>query len=259
LENAGSCTWNSSYLVVFDEGDLLGGPQSIPLTIGSVGPDQSVDVSMTLTAPGEDGEYAGYWKLRNPAGDEITFDKGTDNRIWVRIRVGNPPEEEPATYDFIASASSATWVASGGGSEITLAFGGADDDPNGVAKLKEDITLENRSAAGKTLITHPKHNDDGRIKGTFSEYTVRADQHFKAKLGFLDGCGEGNVVFQLWYKEGANETLLEEWEKACNGNLVFADVDLSELEGKRVQFILVVLAAGSPQDDLAIWGSALIE
>src|SRR3990170_3916179 len=130
IENIGTCTWNSSYQVIFAEGDLLGGPPSIPLIIGTVGPDQSVDISMTLTAPQEDGAYAGYWKLRNPAGNEIRFDKGSETRIWVKIKVGSPPPEEPDTYDFIAAASSASWITSGGGSDVTLTFGGADADPN---------------------------------------------------------------------------------------------------------------------------------
>jgi hypothetical protein len=51
---------------------------------------------------------------------------------------------------------------------------------------------------------------------------------------------------------------LEEWGETCNGELGFADVDLSDLDGQTVQFVLVVLADGSFEDDTAIWGSAQI-
>jgi hypothetical protein len=37
------------------------------------------------------------------------------------------------------------------------------------------------------------------------------------------------------------------------------DVDLSDLAGKKVKFVLTVLADGSSQDDLVVWGSARIE
>jgi hypothetical protein len=37
------------------------------------------------------------------------------------------------------------------------------------------------------------------------------------------------------------------------------EVDLSSLKGKQVQFVLIVLADGSPEDDLVIWGSPRIE
>lgn len=256
LRNTSDCTWNSSYSIVFDHGDAMGAPPSLPLTAGAVPPGQTVDVSVTFQAPDEDGTYQGYWRLRNPAGQVFGLGSDADDEFWVKVRVGAPQAEG---FDFIAQASKATWVGSGGGGEVTLGFGGADDDPNGTAKLKEDITLENGSEAGKTLVTHPKRNDDGRVSGTFPEYTVQEDDRFKAKLGFLEDCGEGQVVFQLWYQEGDDLNQVEEWEKSCNGSLVFAEADLAELEGKRVRFVLVVLADGSPEDDLAIWGSARIE
>ena len=264
LKNTGSCTWNTNYSIVFDEGDSMGAPASAPLTDHPVEPGDEVEVSLDLTAPDSPGTYQGFWKLRNSAGEVFGVGSNADKNFWVKIKVkgeNQPAEGEVASgsYDFIAQASKAKWVGSGGGSDVDLTFGGADDDPNGVAKLKEDITLENGSEAGKTLITHPKHNDDGKITGTFSEFKVEDGDHFKAKLGFLEDCGNGQVIFQLWYKEGDNTQMLQEWHEACDGHLTFADVDLSDLSGKTVQFVLVVLADGSPEDDLAIWGSARIE
>ena len=62
--NIGACTWNPSYTLVFDVGDLIGGPASLPLP-GNVAPGQEVDVSVTLQAPSSPGSYRGYWRLRN--------------------------------------------------------------------------------------------------------------------------------------------------------------------------------------------------
>jgi len=124
---------------------------------------------------------------------------------------------------------------------------------------EKNIKLENRSEAGVTLITHPKHVDHGSIFGTFPEYTVKNGDHFKSKLGFLDDCGEGDVLFQLWYQVDQVQNKLAEWSDSCNGNLVFVDTDLSNIVGEKVQFVLVVSANGSPVDDLAIWGSTRIE
>ena len=142
---------------------------------------------------------------------------------------------------------------------MILNFGGDDGDPNGVAKLKQDIKLENSAEVGRTLITHPKHVDHGSIYGTFPEYTVHSEDHFKSRLGFLEDCGEGRVVFQLWYQQGEAQTKLAEWSDSCDGSLVVVDTDLSNLVGKKVQFVLVVSADGSPVDDMAIWGSTRIE
>jgi len=67
LKNTGTCTWTTSYAIVFSSGDSMGGPATQTLT-GNVTPGQSVDISVNLKAPGTPGSYRGYWKLRNGAG-----------------------------------------------------------------------------------------------------------------------------------------------------------------------------------------------
>jgi hypothetical protein len=260
LKNTGTCTWNPNYSIVFDEGDSLGATASTPLTNGEVKPGEEVDVSVSMTAPEETGEYEGFWKLRNQAGQIFGLGQKGDKQFWVKIEVseGNGDGAASGTYDFIAQASSADWIASGGGRDVKLEFGGEDDDPDGVAKLKSGITLENGTSAGQTLVTGPLQADDGRIAGTFPEFTVQKDNRFTSKLGFLEDCGDARVVFQLWVKQGDNLEKIKEWEKDCDGGLIYADVDLSDWDGKTVRFVLVVEADGSPTDDLAIWGSTQI-
>lgn len=68
LRNAGTCSWTSSYSVVFSNGNSMGGPANQALT-GSVNPGQTVDISINLEAPNTPGDYQGYWKLRNAAGE----------------------------------------------------------------------------------------------------------------------------------------------------------------------------------------------
>jgi hypothetical protein len=256
LKNTGTCTWDARYAIVFDRGDALGGPPSAPLTSGSVPPGQTVDVSVTLKAPTDPDTYQGFWKLRNPAGQIFGLGENRDKDFWVKIQIGTG---QTYTYDFLVQAPDASWVSSEGGSEAPLAFGGPEDNPNGVAKLKEDFTLENGKQAGVTLVMGPRQTEDGKVSGTFPEYTIQEDDRFKAKLGFMKGCGSGQVIFQLWYKEGGNLVLLQEWRKACDGHLELVEVDLSSLKGQKVQFVLAVLADGSPEDDLSIWGSPRIE
>jgi hypothetical protein len=256
LQNTGTCTWDPGYAVVFERGDALGGPASKALTTEPIPPQAEVEVSVTLVAPDAPGSYQGYWRLRDPAGQKFGTGESGDKDFWVKINVGTI---SGVAYDFIAQASKATWVSGGGGGEVMLNFGGDDGDPNGVAKLKQDIKLENNAQVGRTLVTHPKHVDHGNIYGTFPAYTVQSGDHFKSRLGFLENCGEGQVVFQLWYQQGEAQTKLAEWSDSCDRNLVVVDKDLSNLAGEKVQFVLVVSADGSPVDDLVIWGSTRIE
>lgn len=89
LKNTGSCTWDTSYAIVFDRGDALGGPPSAPLTSGTVLPGQTVDVSLTLKAPIVPGTYQGFWKLRNPSGQVFGLGEKAEKDFWVKIKVEN--------------------------------------------------------------------------------------------------------------------------------------------------------------------------
>ncbi len=87
--NIGSCTWDPSYTLVFDVGDLIGGPASLPLP-GIVAPGQQVDISVTLQAPATAGSYRGYWRLRNPSGVMLPVSNGYNNKsFYVDIQVKN--------------------------------------------------------------------------------------------------------------------------------------------------------------------------
>lgn len=70
LKNIGTCTWDSTYQLVFDRGNGMGIPSnySQPLTNGTVAPGQEVDVSVNLIAPTKRGTFTGYWRFRDPHG-----------------------------------------------------------------------------------------------------------------------------------------------------------------------------------------------
>jgi hypothetical protein len=67
LKNAGTCSWSTSYSVVFVSGNSMGGPASQNLT-GTIAPGTTVDISVNLTAPHEPDSYTGYWTLKNATG-----------------------------------------------------------------------------------------------------------------------------------------------------------------------------------------------
>ena len=82
LRNTGSCTWTSSYQLVFDSGDQMGGPASQQLTNGTVAPGNTIDVSVDLDAPNSAGTYRGNWELREPGGQTFALSTGP---FWVQI------------------------------------------------------------------------------------------------------------------------------------------------------------------------------
>ena len=90
LKNIGTCTWSSSYSLVFVSGEQMGGKASIALP-SNVAPYQTIDLSVTLTAPAIEKAYTGYWMLKNASGEKFGFGPTASNSFWVTIIVSNQP------------------------------------------------------------------------------------------------------------------------------------------------------------------------
>jgi hypothetical protein len=92
LKNVGSCTWTSSYTLVFDSGEQMGGPASQPMANANVAPGQTIDISVNLVAPNTQGTYRGNWKLKEPGGTLFGLSTGP---FWVEIQAV-PKNQPPA-------------------------------------------------------------------------------------------------------------------------------------------------------------------
>lgn len=82
IKNRGTCTWNTSYKLVFVAGDKMGGPSSKALS-ANVDPGETADLSVNLTAPASEGIYKGTWKIQADDGEQF-------GNYWVEIKVGEP-------------------------------------------------------------------------------------------------------------------------------------------------------------------------
>ena len=94
LKNIGSCTWNTSYSLVYVSGDQLGG-QSILNLPSNVAPGALVDISINMTAPSKAGHYRGYWMLRNAGGVLFGIGSAASKPFWVDIKVPEPSTPTP--------------------------------------------------------------------------------------------------------------------------------------------------------------------
>lgn len=178
IKNIGTCSWTSSYAVVFFSGNQMGGP-SVQALSGNVNPGQTVDISVSLTAPSAPGDYTGYWKLRNASG--VTF-----AQFYVQIKVSSETFAViHVTYDLstfnegsytgcpIVTAHITTngagdvqyhWTRSDGasGSVETLHFNSA-----GTKNVQEKWYLGSGAPAGTywlgIYIDAPNHQDFGHI------------------------------------------------------------------------------------------------
>ena len=92
LQNRGTCTWTPDYMLVYTSGDQMGSTIAYRLP-GNVAPGQTVDVSVTLTAPNVKGYQRSYWMLRNPSGTLFGTGAKANEAFYVEIKVS--PESLP--------------------------------------------------------------------------------------------------------------------------------------------------------------------
>ncbi len=86
LQNRGTCTWTPDYMLVYTSGSQMGLTTAVRLNT-YVAPGQTIDVSVTLTAPASAGNYVGYWMLRNPSGTLFGAGNNANETFYVDIKV----------------------------------------------------------------------------------------------------------------------------------------------------------------------------
>ena len=105
FKNAGTCTWNTNYKLVFASGEAMGGPASVKFS-KSVAPNDQITIQVSLKAPATTGTYSATWKLQAEDGTQF-------GQVTVRIKVKSQafavtsvftnlsnvsPEHCPSTY-----------------------------------------------------------------------------------------------------------------------------------------------------------------
>src|SRR5258708_5918607 len=266
LKNVGTCTWTTSYALMFDSGNQMGGPSPVNLP-SSVAPGQTVDLSINLNSPNTAGRFIGYWKFRNANG--VPFGLGLDGSksFWVEIDVsGTIPTATPTSvgtpvptgtpvagtvYDFASNACTGVWFSGAG----TLPCPGTDGDPKGFVLKVTNPQLETGAIAnGPGLVTFPQNIFNGYVQGIFPSYLVKPGDRFRSIVNCSFGQSACFVVFRLDYQSGTGPiTTFWAFVEKYDGMFYTADLDLTPLVGQNVKFILTVLSAGSPTGDRALW------
>ena len=92
LKNSGTCTWNSSYKIVYWDGDLMGGSYEYPFP-EVVPPGEEVTIPLSLKAPETNGNYTSSWKLQSEWGTQFGVGQ-YDTPFWVKVNVNDSSNPE---------------------------------------------------------------------------------------------------------------------------------------------------------------------
>lgn len=250
LRNIGTCTWTTSYSLVFVDGTQMGAPASVSLP-NSVAPGNTVDVTVAMTAPSTAGTYRGNWQLKNASGGMFGIGTSANRSFWVQISVLAGTSN--IAYDFVANANNAVWS----NGSATLPFPGTDGDNNGfVLKLASPVLENGTTDTAPGLLTAPQNIYNGFIQGTYPAFTVQAGDRFESIVNCQFQAVNCYVNFRLMYQVGTGPVRTYwSWNERYEGLFYRASIDLSPLAGQSVSFILYIGAAGFATGDRALWGA----
>jgi Ig-like domain from next to BRCA1 gene/WD40-like Beta Propeller Repeat len=100
IKNIGTCTWDSSYLVYQISGAYMTQqPGYLLVQQGqTVQPGQTVDISIGMTSPPDNGNYRSSWVLKNDDDQVIPLEGGAEgNSFFVDINVDDGTEDGAVT------------------------------------------------------------------------------------------------------------------------------------------------------------------
>ena len=250
IMNIGACTWGPGYALVFVDGTQMGGPNVVYLS-STVRPGQTIDLSVDLIAPANEGFYTGNWELRNAA--NVLFGTGAQAQqpFWVKILVANQPPQ--VVFDLAANFCSARWNSSN--TPVLPCPGDENSLSTGFVILQTNPILENgATSSDPAVVTFPSAGGGGYIAGRYPPYRVVAGDHFQAAIGCLyDSLGCSMLVQLNYISDGGPVMNLDSWSQVYDGKLRSIDIDLSSLSGHSVEFVLVVASTGDNTNDWAFW------
>jgi hypothetical protein len=157
-----------------------------------------------------------------------------------------------SAFDFVAEACNASWFSGAG----ALPCPGSDGDAKGFVIRVNNPKLESGATDSRPgLLTFPQNVQNGYIQGIYPAFTVQTGDRFRSIINCEGGATLCYVAFRLDYKIGDEpiRTLWGPFLERYEGRYYSMDVNLNELAGKNVRFILTVLAAGTATGDRALW------
>lgn len=240
VKNTGTCTWTSSYTVVYSSGTNLAAKTSYGLS-KQFNPGETIDISIAMQAPAKNGTYQSNWVLKSGSGATFGVNGSGGSAgvpIFVIIKVGTGGTGSGSGYDFAAHYCDAHWSS---GTKSTLPCPGANQGTNGFVIVLQNPDLENRHEDQPAIWMQPNHDNHGFLRGVFPDYTVKNGDHFMATIGCLDNNSGCRVQFTLSYiKPNGDEVKLGTWDEKFDGLVTDIDINLSSLAGKELNFVLTV-------------------
>ena len=250
IRNVGTCTWDTSYALVFDSGEQMGTTNTVPFP-HSVAPGQTVDLTVTLTAPNYSGLFRGYWKLRSSTSQVFGIGSSYNSAFWVEIQV-TTPKQSIVAFDFVAEMCNGQWSYDGG--PISCPTNPSKLVYGHVERLSNPILENGQPGGAPGLLTVPHQKYNGVIRGLFQIDEIFRGDHFQATVGCQYQAINCYVTYMLEYEQDDAFFTLWKFRERYDSRIAPVDVDISRLANlKNIRLVLTVLASGPAAPDQPLW------
>ena len=85
IRNNGTTTWNTNYKLVYVSGTRMAAVNAVNLPY-NVAPGQTVDISVTMTAPTESGSFKSSWMLQSDTGAQFGVGSNCQTAVYAEIK-----------------------------------------------------------------------------------------------------------------------------------------------------------------------------
>lgn len=254
IQNVGSCAWTGGYSLIYLDGNMMSGPESVSLNT-FVRAGEAVDISLHLRGPKDLGFSSSSWMLMDEQGN--IFGLGSEGMEPFKVDIDVVPRKiwtrSTLRLDIIRDYCDMVWESSN--DRPLCAAPGHDYGVGSVNRYLEGAILEGPSEENEPLLVMiPSEGADGFISGRYPPIEVKQGDYFQGWVGCLDGSPWCSVTMELAYTvDGSPPKILASWEQYEDGAKDYAVVDLSSLAGRTVSFMLIVRNNGDSRDDRAFW------
>ena len=255
LKNDGSCTWTTSYDLAFVDGDRMSAPSFVDFP-KQVKPGESIDISVSMIAPGTPGKYTAHFMLVDQNGNRFGPKSDGKGTFWANIE---SIRGTGVVFNFAAEACRANWVTNGSSDPLKCP-GKTSDISTGYVIAKANPIREGGGEENEPgLITRPDNTAGGFITGRFPEIAIQSGDKFKATVqceGNMDDC---DIYFTLKARAGSEpEVELGSWHEVYDEHWNPVEVNLSAFAGQKVTFYLIVRNGSTASDNSGLWLNPII-
>jgi len=254
VKNVGTCSWTKEYKIFFFGGNQMDAGSAIAFP-KTVNPGETVNLSVSMTAPSTTGSFSGSWMLKAANGTVFGVGYSYDVPLTVNLKVATLPEaKDPDTvYDMVMEYCSASWRTNAG--NIDCPSTKIDTANGSITRSYSPVLSGGYKDDEGGIYTVPAKGGDGMILGKFPKLEIKKGYHFRSLLVCANKATKCSVTYELLYTEiGGEETggSLGTWDVTYSDSESI-DVDLSALKGKTVRLLLKVYSKSDSTDDIAIW------